>query len=79
MVKRKNTSASGNPIKKQSRVVKSVKTKKSTSSKKISTESQRCLTAEDANFDIISWVGFFRRNIFFFGFLASSGYPQVGQ
>ena len=58
MVKRKNTGASGNPVKK-SRAVKSVETKKSTSSKKISTESQRCLTAEDQNFDIISWVGLF--------------------
>ena len=61
MVKRKNTDKSGNPVKKQnrSRAVKSVQTKKSTSSKKISTESQICLTAEDQNYDIISWVGLF--------------------
>ena len=61
MVKRKNTGDSTNPTKKQnrSRTVKSVKTRKATNSNKISTESSRCMTEEDQNFDIISWVSSF--------------------
>ena len=78
-MKRKNTGASGNPVKKQnrSRAVKSVQTKKSTSSKKISTESQRCLTAEDQNFDIISWVGLFSLKYFLSVFKLHLAIPKL--
>ena len=51
MVKRKNT-GTGNTAKK----LKSVSTRKTSNKNKLSTESERCMTSSEQNFDLISWV-----------------------